>query len=295
MEPILEWGLEVILWLQQFSPALDAPFKVLTFLGEEEFFLILLPLLFWCIDRRIGIRLILVFFFSTYINAAVKELCGQPRPDLYAPQQVQVLYEAGGYGFPSGHTQTAVVIWGYLAARFRRSWLWVLAGLLMVLIPLSRMYLGVHFPSDVLGGYLIGLAVLLLYLWLEPRSSAWLAQLRLGWQLALAAGLPLLMILLFLTADGVKIGAALLGMAVGFVLERRWIGFAVQGAWWKRVLRFLLGAAGLAALYGGLNVAFSGLEPELLFRFLRYGLVGLWATLGVPWLFVRLGLSDPAD
>ncbi|MBC8446155.1 MAG: hypothetical protein H8D78_00245, partial [Chloroflexi bacterium] len=51
MESILDWGINVILWFQQFSPTLDLPFKVLTFMGEEEFFLLLLPLVYWCLDR----------------------------------------------------------------------------------------------------------------------------------------------------------------------------------------------------------------------------------------------------
>ena len=169
MEPILDWGIEVVLWFQQFSPALDLPFKLLTFMGQEEFFLLLLPLLYWCLDRRTGARLVVLFLFSSYLNAVIKILGAQPRPLDYAPDRVQPLWEQGGYGFPSNHTQSAVVVWGYLAAQFRRTWLWVVAGLLMVLIPLSRVYLGVHFPTDLLGGYVLGAIVLLLYLRLEPR------------------------------------------------------------------------------------------------------------------------------
>jgi len=292
MEGILDWGVNVILWFQQFSPTLDLPFKIFTFMGEEEFFLLFLPLLYWCLDRRTGARLTVLFLFSAYTNGVAKMLAAQPRPADYAPGRVNPLWEASGYGLPSGHTQSAVVFWGYLASQVRRTWMWVIAGLLMLLIPLSRVYLGVHFPTDLLGGYLLGAALLLLYLWLEPGVEEWLERKGLGWQLGLAAAVPALMMILFPTQGGITSGATLMGMAVGFALERRWVGFEVGGVWWKRVLRFLVGAVVLVALYAGLKVAFSGADPEPIFRFIRYGLVGLWGGLGAPWAFVRLRLAE---
>ncbi len=291
MEGILDWGIQVILWFQQFSPALDLPFKAFTFVGEEDFFMLLLPLLYWCLDRRTGAGLTVLFLTSVYANAVAKVLAGQPRPFQY-DTRVQQLYEAWGGGLPSGHTQAAVVVWGYLASRFRRVWLWVVAGLLMLLVPLSRIYLGVHFPTDLLGGYLLGAALLLLYLWLEPGAEAWLGEKGLAWQLGVALAVPALMILLFATEDSVTAGATLMGMGMGFALERRWVGFESGGIWWKRVLCFLLGGVVLFALRLGLKMAFSDLGAALLFRFVRYGLVGLWGGLGAPWMFVKLRLAD---
>jgi undecaprenyl-diphosphatase len=183
-------------------------------------------------------------------------------------------------------------VWGYLASQLRRTWLWVVAGILMVLVPLSRLYLGVHFPHDLLGGYVLGLGLLLAYLWLEPRAEAWLVAKGLAWQLGLAVVIPLLLILVLFTEDGVTEGATLMGMGIGFALERRWVGFEVGGLWWKRALRFLLGVVVLLSLWGGLRVVFAAWEPALLFRFIRYGLMGLWGGVGAPWAFVRLGLAQ---
>lgn len=291
MDGLMEWGLRVIAWFQQFSPVLDWPFRMFTLMGDEEFFLLLLPLIYWCLDRRTGARLTVAFLLGAYTNAVAKTLAAQPRPLAYAPERVKVLWDATGYGFPSGHTQSAVVVWGYLAAQARRRWVWILAAVMMLFIPLSRVYLGVHFPHDILGGYVIGAVLLLLYLWLEPGVERFLEGKGLAWQLGAAIVVPLILMLLFLTPEGVTAGATLMGMGVGFALERRWVRFESGGPVGKQVARFLVGAVVLVALWLGLRIAFAGLEPALLFRFVRYGLVGLWGGLGAPWLFRRWHLA----
>jgi hypothetical protein len=156
------------------------------------------------------------------------------------------------------------------------------------------MYLGVHFPTDLLGGYLMGTAVLWLYLRLEPGVGRWLVRRGPHIQLALAAFLPLLLIMVYPGPKGfgIKICASFMGMGMGFVLERRHVCFSSQGVWWKRGVRFILGGAVLFTLWYGLKQVFSGLQPEYFFRFLRYFLVGMWGGLGAPWVFVRFGLAE---
>ena len=83
-----------------------------------------------------------------------------------------------------------------------------------------------------------------------------------------------------------------MGMGAGFAMERRWVRFESGGLWWKRLLRFFIGVPVLFFLWLGLRAAFYGLEPEQLYRFIRYTLMGLWSGLGAPWLFVRLKLVD---
>jgi undecaprenyl-diphosphatase len=293
MEGILDWGVRVVLWFQKASPALDIPFKALTLMGNEVFYLIFFPLLYWCVDRRVGARLIILFLFSSCTNAMAKQVAGQPRPFEYDPI-VQRLWPAGGRGFPSGHTQSAVVIWGYLASQFRKTWFWALAGSLILLIPLSRVYLGVHFPTDLFGGYLLGGTLLVLYLRLQPRVEAWLADRNTGIQLVAALTLPLLILLLSPRVEGyqVRTTASLMGMGVGFVLERRWVRFDSGGSWGKRALRFLCGIVVLVAFREGLKLFATGMDHENAFRFVRYLLLGLGGALVAPWLFVSLGLAQ---
>ncbi|NJN99545.1 MAG: phosphatase PAP2 family protein [Anaerolineales bacterium] len=229
MDNTLDWGLQVVLWFQHYSsPWLDLPFTTFTLMGEELFYLLVLPGLYWCINRHLGARLTLLFLLSAYLNAGAKFIVNQPRPFEYDPR-VRQLATAPGGGLPSGHAQNAVVVWGYLATQLRRAWAWWLAGLLVIFISLSRLYLGVHFPTDLLGGHVIGAALLLFFLWLEPAAETWLKAKGLIWQLGLALVFPTLFALLFPTDEGITVSAVMLGLAVGLVLERHWLGFEVDG------------------------------------------------------------------
>lgn len=293
MKPILDWGIEVVLWFQQFSPTLDLPFKSLTFLGNLEFFLVLMPFIYWCVDRRMGARLLVLFLISAYVNAIAKVVANQPRPFQY-DSRVQPLVHAAGGGLPSGHTQGAVVVWGYLASQIRSGKIWIIAGFLMIAIPISRLYLGVHFPTDLLGGYFLGTLLLVLYLRFALKVEAWLVAKGFIWQIAMAVILPSLLFLFSPQGSRYALSAcgALLGFLPGIALERRWIRFCSDGSFLKRAMRFVVGLIVLLGIWLGLRFAFSGLEPLSLFRAFRYACVGLWVALGAPWLFVRLKLTE---
>ena len=279
----------LILWLQRFSPQLDLPFGLITMLGNESFFLVFLPVFYWCLDRRRGAGVALLFLLSATLNAIAKAMFGMPRPFL-VDSAVMPLVSVHSNGFPSGHTQNAVVIWLYLAVRLKKVWLWWLAGALVVLIPLSRLYLGVHFPIDLVGGYLLGGVLLVLFVIGERPGAAMIA----------ARTTATLMTVLMVTAAvavvwaptlgnyAISAVATLLGAAIGMVMERRWIQFSVPSRWGDRVRCGLVGFCGLVIIYLGLKFAFTAREPAGLLRFLRYGLVGLWVAGGAPWLCTRL-------
>ena len=205
---------------------------------------------------------------------------------------IKLVHEDSG-GLPSGHTQNAIVVWGYLACRFNKMPLWLLAGFLVLAIPLSRIYLGAHFPSDLLGGYAIGAVVLFFFLRLDTRVVNWFTEKRLGFQLAVSIGLPALL-LLFIPIDNhgllTAVGAGM-GFSTGIILERRWVRFWAAGQWWQQLIRYFAGIVVLIGIWYGLRIGFQQLEPAGLYRVLRYALVGLWGGLGAPWLFVKLKLA----
>ncbi len=292
METILNWGIEVILWLQQFHPSLDFVFESITLAGSELFFMALLPLLYWCLDRRLGARLFVLSLLSLYINEVAKVLFNQPRPAELDSRVWCYTDDPAEGRFPSGHTQITTVAWGYLATQLKRRWIWILAGVMLVLVPLSRLYLGIHFPHDLLGGYLIGLALLLAFIYLTPDIGKLLDARKLPEQVGIVVIVAVLMALIVPTENAVTASATLMGAGIGLVTERRWVQSGVRGAWWQQGLRYVGGLLVLVGIWAGLRAAFASLEPAMLFRYIRYSLAGIWATLGAPWFFLKLGLAS---
>jgi membrane-associated phospholipid phosphatase len=296
VNPILQWGLEFIRAVQAArDPALDALFLTITSLGSKEFYFLLLPLMLWCVDFVVGVRVAALFLLSTYVNVDLKDLFVLPRPFELDPS-VQ-LYDVIGYGLPSGHAQLSIVVWGALAHALKETWSWVIAGCLVALIGFSRVYLGVHFPTDVLAGWLIGALLLTAYIVFHARLERWLAQRDLGTQLTTAVALPLILLLLHATDDTTRLMGVLLGAGVGVALLRMRVDYDAGGSLWQRGVRFVLGMAVVLALRFGLK-AISPHSPEPLYLvadFLRYAILGLWMGLGAPWLFRTLRLTPDRE
>lgn len=302
LESLVPWGTEAIVQVQAIikNEGLIAAFKFLTFLGYEEFYLILLPFVYWCIHRECGVSLGYLSMSSAWLNSAIKYLFAIPRP---SDPRIRIPLPETSPSFPSGHAQGAVVNWGYLAHRLRNRVFWAVAVLLIIGIGFSRVVLGVHFPQDVLGGWLIGLILLVTFAWAQPYVCRWLAVRRPIVQLVLAIVPPILLIALhptdpegFYPAEGaITPAGALFDLGIGVMMERTRVRFQVDGAWRRRGLRFLLGILIVAALYLGPKLLIPeemayGLEAAV--RFLRYALLGWTVAFLCPWLFVRLRLAE---
>jgi membrane-associated phospholipid phosphatase len=326
MEAIWNWGLEVIAAIQGWGGWLEAPMKFFSFLGTEDFFMLVLPVLFWCVDVRLGIQVGFILLISATTNDAFKMAFQGPRPYWYS-RAIQAYAAETSFGVPSGHAQTAASVWGMVAAGLKRTWAWIAAGLLVLLIGLSRLYLGVHFPHDVLAGWLIGGLLLWLMLRLWKPVSAWLKKLTPAQQIlvALLASLILILpnVLLFVwrapafvlpqawleNAAAARPGDALpspyslegaisnagtiFGLAVGLIWLNRMGGFEMKAPFWKLVLRYLVGVVGVLVIRYGLKAIFPEGETLVayLLRYLRYTLIGLWVSGGAPWTFLRLKLA----
>ena len=149
-------------------PGLNELMLAVTTLGEETAFLVIALIVFWCVDKRKGYYIMSVGFLGTMANQFLKLLCRVPRPWVLDPEFTileQAREAAAGYSFPSGHSQTAVGTFGCIAATAKKRWMKILCVVIMVLVPFSRMYVGVHTPSDVLVGS--GMALALVWL-LKP-------------------------------------------------------------------------------------------------------------------------------
>jgi membrane-associated phospholipid phosphatase len=296
MEELWQWGINLIFTIQQVhGPVTDNIFLAITFIGGEEFYLLFLPLIFWCVDFREGACLTAIFLLSSYLNICLKDLFQQPRPFDVNPDVG--LFTVEGYGLPSYHTQSAVVVWAGLAAWTHKRWLWIVGIVIIVLVSFSRIYLGLHFPTDILAGWAIGGALLGIYLVVQPVVERQLVRLNLGMQTLIALAVPLGLLLIHPTEDTTSAMAALAGMGVGLALMQRCLSFNTRGLWWQRAVRFLIGVGVIFALYLGLKVVLPGEESAfyLVFRFCHYWLIGLWISFGAPWLFRLLKLSTTLE
>lgn len=295
METVWQWGLSIIVGIQELrSPLLDAVMRALTFMGDEQLFLLFLPLLLWSVDAALAARLAVILLISIVVNGVVKDALMQPRPADLDP--ALALATAEGYGLPSGHAQSAVVIWGSIAAWTRQRWVKVAAFTLAALIGFSRVYLGVHFPTDVAAGWLIGAVLLILYRRALPGILPFANALPTAVQIAAIGGIPAVIAALYPSKDPVGAMGALAGVGLGLFLAAGSVGVAVDGSVARRALRFIVAAPVALLIYASLRAILPGEASAwyLPFRFARYGAVGLWLGLGAPWLFALLRLGPRA-
>jgi len=325
MNAWLDWGVPVIVWLQGLGDWLRAPMEFFTFLGTEQFYLLVMPALLWCYDVRMGLRLGFILVASDGLNGLLKLALGAPRP-YWVTDRVRALSSETSFGAPSGHAQNAAALWGRAGAWIGRGWAYVLFGLLILLIAASRWYLGVHYPMDGLLGLLVGGLLLWAFLRWEDAIGRRLGRLSVTQQVAGAFVVSLAVIALELAvfaltaarpipeawfalaaaatpgADPIDprslepmftTGGLIFGFGAGAALLIGWGQFDAKGVWWKRLLRFLVGLAGVIALWMGLDAVFpDGQAPlALALRYVRYAAVGLWAVYLAPRAFRALRLA----
>ncbi|MFN2112175.1 MAG: phosphatase PAP2 family protein [Anaerolineales bacterium] len=321
MDVLIELFLPISIWFQSAPGWINAVAKVFTFLGNTEFYLLIMPALFWSIDTLLGIRIGIMLLISGGLNSLLKFAFQWPRP-FWVSDKVSNLVDATGFGFPSGHSQNAASLWGLLAASTAKKWLRWIAGLVIALIGISRIALGVHFTHDVLFGWLVGFLVLVVYLLLEKRVAAWFREHSFPAQflaLVICTSLFILPALALVNPfnppplpqawidgagdainpysyhDLLTTAGAFFGLGLGLLLLNRLGGFSAEGRVWQRIVRYLVGLVGVLLLYLGLGSIFPD-EIDLLsysLRFLRYTLIGLWISFGAPQVFSWLKLASP--
>jgi membrane-associated phospholipid phosphatase len=319
MDALQDFGIRLIQAFQQLSPALDGLMKQFTFLAKIEFYLIFIPFIYWAVDKRWGIRALLLLIAVHALSSNFKLLFHQPRP--YWIGDVKELVQETSYGIPSSHASSSLTVWGYLAYRLKKTWFWILAVVLILMISLSRVYLAVHFPHDILFGWLIGVALLWAFIKFEEPVARWSK--RNGvWTtviagLALSLGIILVGELIQVWLAGISdpvawsafatqarehtysftLSGSLFGSVCGYMLMRLHAPFKSDGNWMKRVGRYVLGIFGMLVIYYGLDMLFGLLAADTtvtgyILRYLRYTIVTIWVTFISPWIFLRIGLAE---
>ncbi len=283
-------SVDFIAALQQWRavPGVEPLFRFFTFLGDDEFFMILFSVLIWCVNKTLGFWSAFVLLSSATYSNLIKDITLLERPPIEG-----VIHPAGSYAFPSGHTLTAVTVWGYLAVRIQKTSFWVWTFIVIVMIAFSRLVLGYHFLGDILGGLAFGIPFLLFFLWLSnvAYENGWLERFSMPVLLAASLIIPVILVAVLPGADPPKILGYLGGASFGYILEKERVRSAVSAPLPFQLLKAL---AGLAVLFG-IIIGLGGVLPSAVtsLGFIRYALGGLWVTLGAPLLFVYLKLSAP--
>ena len=327
MDTILNAGIQIIIWLQNLGEWLTPIMKLFTFLGNEQFYLLVAPAILWCLDASLGLRLGIFLMINGMINSALKVAFHSPRPYWYTSNVKALGSAENSFGVPSGHAQNSVVVWGALANKIKRRWAWIVAIFLMFFIGISRLYLAVHFPHDVLIGWIAGAIMLWVLLRLEQPVLRWFNNFNLAVRLSLLFLFSLALISIILLAQLALRGwglpvewvnnahlafpseaeitplsyhnylsspGAFFGMAAGWLWTVKSGGFNSRGIWWKLVLRYLLGLAGVLLLYLVPSMLFTDAETFISYaiRYIRYAVIGFWIAGLAPWLFVKLKLAS---
>jgi len=157
----MDFELNIIHWLQSLrNTFLDFFFEITTMLGEELVLIVILGYVYWCYDKLIGEKMGLIVFVSLSINNLIKILVHRTRPYLVDSNIINLRPETSqGYSFPSGHTQIASTNYFGLYFLIKKKWLLWIAIIVTILVSISRMYIGAHYLTDILTGFVLGILI----------------------------------------------------------------------------------------------------------------------------------------
>lgn len=290
-----DWEIQLINWVQAASNSfLTAAATFFTLFGEEYFVILVLGLLYWCIDKRLGRRVSLALSGTMMYGTIIKGIALRRRPymDNESVKCIRAAYPdedimspvAQGFSMPSLHSCMAVAVYGTMARETKKKLLIILSIVLPLLIGLSRVYLGVHYPTDVMLGWILGIIMVFVLGTVEHKFGykiGFLSVLVIG-----AAGFFFCRDNEFYSSYGIT-----LGLLFGFMYEEKAVNFEKATKWWSYILRPVLGAAIFAALSTILKIPGKAISAEwlaLLYRLVRYA-VSTFVIIGVyPHLFNKI-------
>jgi len=269
----VNFELEIIKWLQSYrTPFLDKLFEFFTIFGEELVVIAILGGIYWSINKRIGERLGITVFISLGLNSLLKAIFMRLRPFMVDTEITNLRPEtSGGYSMPSGHTQSASTVFFGLYQFFKKKYLLIIAIVITVLVAISRMYIGVHYLTDVLVGAFLGIIItyyLAKYLSRKEDLS------KIYNIILIISGIALVGLFVYnlISLSGTSFDseafyfntealAKMIGTLVGFVLgvrfENKYVNFSNHNHLLKNILRFALGIAVVMAVRIGLKEIFT--------------------------------------
>ncbi len=277
--------LDFIRYLHQIrSPLLDSVIKLFDFLDRQEFFFILIPIVWLGFGSRFGMRIFYLMALNHIINFQLKNLFSLPRPFHLEP--ALGIIQVKGYGFPSGAAQSAILLPALLLIYWKSRWRWVIATVYALMLSFSRLYLGVHFPMDIVSGWIIGFLLLVVYLLIFPKVEKFLERRSLITALIISFTIFGALMLWMPSRHIMGLGGCTLGLGIGIFINRmKKVSDCIpinKVEFWTRII---IGILGIFFLYGLCSKTFS---DQLLCRFILFMGIAIWMSCGVPYLCNKL-------
>ncbi|MFX1556464.1 MAG: phosphatase PAP2 family protein [Promethearchaeota archaeon] len=239
--------------LRNIFPNSEYFFRYITELGGTLIYLAMFFIIFWGIDKRIGKYLLIVYITSNIVNFYAKAIIAKERP----PESNWILIGASHLSTPSGHAMSSTVVWGYTSMKFKNIIMWISSIIIIILVGLSRMYLGVHWFGDVLTGWLFGITILLLIWILEGPIRKFVSRYNISifYLVLIIIGFVMMILTEVVYESGYDfgtVGGQMIGFGLGFLLEEKYVNFSSNyepGKKWRLILRILLGILFLTIVY----------------------------------------------
>lgn len=289
---MFNFEIEILKWLEGLRTSfLNVLFESITLLGEETLIILLVVALWFAVDKKLAQQVFFVTATSLSLNGIIKNFAQVPRPFTKGISCVRV-DTATGYSFPSGHTQGFATWSSFFAIKVKKIWLSVLVGVLITLVAVSRLYLGAHYPSDVIVAVVLGVSLSAFgnYLFVKVKDTK---KLYLGTFLIMT---PFIAYFLYvadpLFADLFKTFGMIGGMVVVSFLDEKTEPLSYEVAWWKKVIRIVLGvviAVALKEVIKRMNV-FEVMPISLFIDAIRYFVVVMAVGVLCPLLFKKIKL-----
>ena len=275
--------LEILRQIQSIAnPFFDFLFQLITICGEQIVLISIISIIYWALDKKFGEYIAYSVLTSVLLNNAIKDIFKMKRP--IGEEGIRTLREqtATGYSFPSGHTQSASSFYGSMAIYLKNRVMYIIATVMIILIGFSRLYLGVHYPKDVIVGGILGVLTSLICYKLYNRVENKM----LLYVVTFAIFIPALTFAH--SADFIKGMGTYLGFIIGIYIEKRYVNFSTEGNTGNKIIRVLLGIVILLVLQLGLKVI---LPSGTIFSFIRYALISLIGIGVYPMIFKNLNFK----
>ena len=311
----MSFQLNILMFFQSIrSPLLNIIFLIFTISTEVPVIVLVSALMYWCINKKYGQRMLFSLIGNFVINTGVKEFVKEPRPIGTPGLESMRVSTATGYSFPSGHTQTSTTFWTTLMILFRKRWVYILGTIMIISVGLSRLYLGVHWPIDVIFGWIFGILFSIVFIkifdYVDNNKKYWI----------------LILLLIVFAIIGYVLNSEsyieyfgiLTGFVIGYIVEDKFIKFnnvkkcrnsinfsrnaKSDNTLGRMIKRFIVGIISLGIVYILLKYI-SSVVPNyfkvdnfgaynVIANYIRYSILVFYAVAGVPLLFKCLNLDD---